>query len=71
VAYFCVTKIADEKFDIRDTLIFKQNEDLEEEVQRHKWIESEKAGRDVGYDFARIDLAIRRVKKADRDDCDK
>ena len=25
------------------------------EILRHKWIESEKAGRDIGFDVARID----------------
>lgn len=26
-----------------------------EEIQKHKWIESEKAGRDIGYDKALLD----------------
>lgn len=47
------------KFDICDTLIVKQSKALEEEIQKHKWIESEKAGGDVGYGFARVDWVLR------------
>ena len=30
-----------------------------DEILRHKWFESEKAGRDVGYSFARMDWILR------------
>ena len=34
-----------------------------EEIKRHKWIESEKAGRDVGFEFALTDWILKhRVK---------
>lgn len=46
-------------FDVYETLIFKASEEIEKEIQKHKWIESEKAGRDVGYDFARMDWVVR------------
>lgn len=29
------------------------------EIDKHKWIESEKAGRDVGLEFAMIDWALK------------
>jgi hypothetical protein len=32
---------------------------MKTEVDRHKWIESEKAGHDVGIEFALIDWALR------------
>lgn len=48
------------EFDICDTLIVKESRALEEEIQKHKWIESEKAGEDVGYGFARVDWVLRR-----------
>jgi hypothetical protein len=48
-----------EPFDISKTLLFKNATETEEEVLKHKWIESEKAGRDVGYEFARLDWMVR------------
>lgn len=30
-----------------------------EEINRHKWIESEKAGRDVGFEFALTDWILK------------
>jgi hypothetical protein len=35
---------------------------VEQEIQRHKWFESERAGKDVGYEYARIDWTIRHRK---------
>ena len=32
---------------------------MREEVLRHKWFESEKAGRDVGFEFALLDWNIK------------
>ena len=34
-----------------------------EEVLRHKWLESEKAGRDIGYDTALIGWVMRHKTK--------
>jgi hypothetical protein len=34
-----------------------------EEVLRHKWIESEKAGRDLGFEFALIDWIVKHRSK--------
>lgn len=48
------------EFDICDTLIVKESKALEEEIQKHKWIESEKAGGDVGYGFARVDWVLKK-----------
>ncbi len=30
-----------------------------EEILRHKWLESEKAGYDIGFDFARVDWNLK------------
>lgn len=30
-----------------------------DEIMRHKWFESERAGRDVGYEYARVDWTLR------------
>lgn len=32
--------------------IYKEFQDLREEILKHKWIESEKVGHDVGFEFA-------------------
>ena len=32
--------------------IYRDFQELREEILKHKWIESEKAGRDVGFEFA-------------------
>ena len=32
---------------------------MKAEIERHKWIESEKAGHDVGFEFAMIDWTLR------------
>jgi hypothetical protein len=35
--------------------IYKQFVELKEEIMRHKWIESEKANYDIGFEHALID----------------
>lgn len=32
---------------------------MKNEIDRHKWIESERAGHDVGFEFAMIDWTLR------------
>jgi hypothetical protein len=34
-----------------------------EEILRHKWIESEKAGRDIGFEWALIDWIVKHRSK--------
>lgn len=41
------------------TLLFKEAVAKREEILRHKWIESEKAGHDIGMDRATIDWSVR------------
>lgn len=52
----------------RKTALFREWQEMKEDVLRHKWFESEKAGHDVGWDRALVDynLKIRRPSKRDR-----
>jgi hypothetical protein len=36
---------------------------MHDEISRHKWLESEKAGRDIGYHLARTDWMVRHYPK--------
>lgn len=49
----------------RKTSLFREWDELKEDVLRHKWFESEKAGHDVGWDRAlvRYNLHVRRQPK--------
>jgi hypothetical protein len=58
--------LIDEATEPRPTLGFMQNSLLyrelkaeHEEVLRHKWIESEKAGHDIGFDAAQVDWNLK------------
>ena len=52
-----------EVFYIHDLLLYKEAAAQKEEVMRHKWIESEKVGRDIGYDAALIDWVMKHKSK--------
>jgi hypothetical protein len=43
----------------RKTSLFQEWEAMKEDVLRHKWFESERAGRDVGWDRAVVDYNVR------------
>jgi hypothetical protein len=61
--------MSDSNKSICELLIYKEIIAQKEEVFRHKWLESEKAGRDIGYDAALIDWVMRHKtewKKAKR-----
>lgn len=45
--------------DIKKTSIYAEYLALREEVNKHKWYESERAGRDIGFAQALIDWTIR------------
>ncbi len=40
---------------LQNTTLYREFLAEREEILRHKWIESEKAGRDIGFDAALID----------------
>ena len=48
---------------ICELLIYKETIAQKEEILRHKWLESEKAGRDIGYDAALIDWVMKHKSK--------
>jgi hypothetical protein len=49
--------------DLRNSTLYSEYRAELEEINRHKWIESEKAGKDVGFEFALTDWIIKhRVK---------
>lgn len=44
---------------VQNTRLFRQWEAMKQEILRHKWIESEKAGYDIGWERACVDWMIR------------
>ena len=46
-----------------NSLVYKQFHEEREEVLRHKWLESEKKGYDIGYSAALIDWIIKHRTK--------
>jgi hypothetical protein len=44
---------------IRRSLLYREFQAEHEEILRHKWYESEKAGRDIGFDLAQMDWRIK------------
>jgi hypothetical protein len=44
---------------VSQTSLYKEFQALKEEVNRHKWIESEKVGYDIGFTKALIDWTIK------------
>lgn len=43
---------------IKDSTLYKEFMAEREEILRHKWIESEKAGRDIGFEKALVDWIV-------------
>ncbi len=44
---------------VRESLLYKEFLAEREEILRHKWIESEKAGHDVGFEKALLDWIVK------------
>jgi hypothetical protein len=44
---------------LRNSLLYRESQAEHEEILRHKWIESEKAGHDIGFDMAQVDWRIK------------
>ena len=51
---------------VAGTRLFREWADMKEEVLVHKWYESERAGRDIGWDRAFVDYMIRYGRKPSR-----
>jgi len=48
---------------LRNSSLYREFQAEREEILRHKWIESEKAGRDIGFERALTDWIIRHRSK--------
>ena len=44
---------------VKNSQLYKEFLAEREEVQRHKWIESEKAGQDIGFERALVDWMVK------------
>jgi len=44
---------------IKESLVYKEFIAMKEEIFKHKWYESEKAGHDIGFGRALIDWTVR------------
>jgi hypothetical protein len=55
-----MTACADDPHDlVKESLLYKEFLAEREEILRHKWIESEKAGYDVGFEKALLDWIVK------------
>jgi hypothetical protein len=48
---------------LRNSSLYREFQAEREEILRHKWIESEKAGRDIGFEQALTDWIVRHRSK--------
>ena len=48
---------------LKDTSLYREFQAEREEILRHKWLESEKAGRDIGFDRALTDWIVNHRSK--------
>ncbi|MFN2540617.1 MAG: hypothetical protein ABR514_00405 [Chthoniobacterales bacterium] len=44
---------------VKDSVLYKEFLAEREEILKHKWIESEKAGKDIGFERALLDWIVR------------
>lgn len=49
------------------TSLFREWDEMKQEILKHKWYESEKAGRDIGWDRASVDWLVRYGRKRSSD----
>lgn len=47
------------RFPMADTSLYREFQAEREEILRHKWLESEKLGRDVGFEYALTDWNLK------------
>jgi hypothetical protein len=48
---------------LKNSSLYREFQAEREEILRHKWIESEKAGRDVGFEHALTDWIVKHRSK--------
>lgn len=51
---------------VRNSRLVRAWSDMKSEILRHKWIESERAGADIGWERARVDWMLRHRRAFDR-----
>lgn len=51
--------LADSNDFVKESLLYKEFLAEREEILRHKWIESEKAGHDIGFEKALLDWIVK------------
>ena len=44
---------------VKRSLLYRESQAEREEILRHKWFESEKLGRDIGYEMAQVDWRLK------------
>ncbi len=44
---------------VRASLLYREFQAEREQILRHKWFESEKAGHDIGFELAQVDWRIK------------
>ena len=44
---------------VSNSLLYRQSKAREQEILKHKWFESEKAGHDIGYEKAEADWTVK------------
>lgn len=44
---------------VKNTRLFREWEEMKQEIMVHKWYESEKVGHDIGWERAAVDWLIR------------
>ena len=44
---------------LKNSLLYRRFQAEREEILKHKWLESEKAGRDLGFDWALTDWLLK------------
>ena len=52
-------RMTEDRNAIENLLLYRELQAERDEILRHKWIESERAGRDIGFDKALLDWIIR------------
>ncbi len=58
---FALMQVPDENVAdlVKNSVLYKEFLSEREEILRHKWIESEKAGRDIGFEKALLDWVVK------------
>lgn len=54
-----MTVMTDNDAHLRDSTLYQEFLAEREEIMRHKWIESQKAGRDIGFEQALADWMVK------------